>query len=305
VVYASLIMTTAPESDVSMTDLSMTDRAVTAVTHDGAFRVIALRATRTVSEALGPQRADGANAQHLAEVLSGTILVRLTMAPSQRVQGIIRGAGNRGTLLGDSHPDGTARALLQRPAGLTEVSLARGAIMQMNRTLPTGAVHQGMVEVPGGGVSGALMSYFQASEQIECVACACATFETGGELAAAGGFVVQLLPEVSRAPLAVMTERLAHDFADPAAVLKIIEGDPAALLREILFDMPYVETQQAEVRFGCQCSSVRVLASLATLPKADIRELMESDEQLSISCDYCGQNYELSPKALAGLLSSS
>ena len=292
-------MTTAPESDVSLLD-----RAVTAVTHDGAFRVIALRASQTVRAALAPQGVAGANAQHLAEVLSGTILVRLTMAPSQRVQGIIRGAGNRGTLLGDSHPDGAARALIQRPAGLDEVSLARGAIMQMNRTLPTGAVHQGMVEVPANGVSGALMSYFQASEQIECVACACATFD-GDELVSAGGFVVQLLPEVSRAPLAIMTERLAHDFADPATVLRTIEGDPSALLREILYDMPYVETQQAEVHFGCQCSSVRVLASLATLPKADIRELMESDEQLSMSCDYCGQNYELSPKALAGLLSSS
>lgn len=287
-------MTTAPQSD----------RAVTAVTHDGAFRVIALRASATVRDALRSQAVDGPNAQHLAEVLSGTILVRLTMAPRQRVQGIIRGAGNRGTLLGDSHPDGTARALIQRPAGLTDVSLAQGAIMQMNRTLPTGAVHQGMVEVPPDGVSGALMSYFQASEQIECVASVGATFEDG-ELATAGGFIVQLLPEVSRAPLAVMTERLDHDFSDRDAVLRTVEADPAVLLREILYDMPYEQTQEAEVRFGCQCSSVRVLASLATLPKSDIRELMESDEQLSISCDYCGQNYELSPKALAGLLSPS
>jgi len=288
----------------SMTNAPQIDRAVTAVTHDGAFRVIALRATETVRDALGRQAVRGANAQHLAEVLGGTILVRLTMAPKQRVQGIIRGAGNRGTLLGDSHPDGTARALIQRPAGLDEVSLAQGAIMQMNRTLPTGAVHQGMVEVPDGGVSGALMSYFQASEQIECVVSVGATFERG-ELVTAGGFIVQLLPEVSRAPLAVMAERLDHDFSDPAAMLRMIASDPATLVGEILFDMPYEQTQEAEVRFGCQCSSVRVLASLATLPKHEIRELMESEEQLSISCDYCGQHYELSPKALAGLLSSS
>ncbi len=256
----------------SMTNAPQIDRAVTAVTHDGAFRVIALRATETVRDALGRQA--------------------------------VRGAGNRGTLLGDSHPDGTARALIQRPAGLDEVSLAQGAIMQMNRTLPTGAVHQGMVEVPDGGVSGALMSYFQASEQIECVVSVGATFERG-ELVTAGGFIVQLLPEVSRAPLAVMAERLDHDFSDPAAMLRMIASDPATLVGEILFDMPYEQTQEAEVRFGCQCSSVRVLASLATLPKHEIRELMESEEQLSISCDYCGQHYELSPKALAGLLSSS
>lgn len=281
-----------------------TDRALTAVTHDGAFRVIVIRTTETVREAVRTQAVSGPNAEHLADVVTGTILVRLTMAPTYRVQGIVRGAGNRGTLLGDSQPDGSARALIQRPGGLKEVSLGPGALMQMMRTLPTGAVAQGVVEVPPEGVSGALMSYFQSSEQITSVASVGAVFDDG-EICAAGGYIVQLLPEVSRAPLAVMTERLHADFSDRSAVVRALQADPAALLADILYGMPYVQTQEHELRFGCHCSSVRVLASLATLPKADIRELMESEEQLSITCDYCGQNYELSPKALAGLLSPS
>lgn len=287
-----------PESSI------ITDRALTAVTHDGAFRVIVVRSTETVREALRTQEVEGANATHLAEVLTGTILVRLTMAPTYRVQGIVRGAGNRGTLLGDSYPDGTARALVQRPGGLREVSLGPGALMQMMRHLPTGAVAQGVVEVPPEGVSGALMGYFQASEQITCVASVGVVMEAG-RAAAAGGYVVQLLPEVSRAPLAVMTERLAADFGDHEAVIRAIQSDPSALLSDILAEMPFEQTQEHELRFGCHCSSVRVLASLATLPKSDIRELMESEEQLSIRCDYCGRDYEMSPKALAGLLSPS
>ncbi len=287
-----------------MTAPPQPDRALTAVTHDGAFRVIVVRTTETVREAVRSQSVRGPDAEHLADVVTGTILVRLTMAPTYRVQGIIRGAGNRGTLVGDSHPDGTARALVQRPGGLKEVSLAPGALMQMMRTLPNGAVAQGVVEVPPSGVSGALMSYFQSSEQIESVASVGVLFE-GDEVVAAGGYLVQLLPEVSRAPLAVMTERLDLDFADRGEVLRALQSDPAGLLGEILAGMPYEQTQDHELRFGCHCSSVRVLASLATLPKSDIKELMESDEQLWISCDYCGQNYEMSPKALAGLLSPS
>lgn len=276
----------------------MQDLAVTGVTHDGAFRVIVVRTTETVREAIRTQSVSGQNAANLADVVTGTILVRLTMAPTYRVQGIVRGASNRGTLVGDSSPDGTARALVQRPKGLDQIAL-RGGLMQMMRTMPNGAVSQGVVEVPSDGVSGALMSYFQSSEQIECVAA------VAYDANAAGGYVVQLLPEVSRAPLAVMTERLDADFADRARVLGVLGRDPAALLAEILADMPYVETQRHELRFGCHCSSLRVLSSLATLPKDDIRELMASEEQLSISCDYCGQKYEMSPKALAGLLEPS
>ena len=283
------------------------DRAVTAVTHDGAFRVIVARTTETVRGAIEAQGVRGTNAKNLADVLTGTILVRLTMAPTYRVQGIVRGAGQRGTLVGDSHPDGTARGLVQRPKGLDEVSLRPGAIMQMMRTFPTGAVQTGVVEVPPEGIGGAVMSYFQSSEQITSVVrLGCAFADPKREIVrSAGGYLVQLLPEVSRAPLAVMTERLDRDFADWPAVLDMLQRDPAALLGEILHQMPFEQTQDASLRFGCRCSSLRVLSSLATLPRADIRELMESDEHLHITCDYCGQAYELPPKALAGLLSSS
>lgn len=280
------------------------DRAVTAVTHDGAFRVIVMRTTDTVRRSIETQEIEGDNARNLADVLSGSILVRLTMAPTYRVQGIVRGPDQRGTLVGDSHPDGSARGLIQRPKGLKEVSLGDGAVMVMMRTLPTGAVNQGMVEVPASGISGALMGYFQTSEQITSVARVGCVFE-GGELVAAGGYLVQLLPEVSRAPLAVMTERLDADFSDIPSVVRGIQKDPDEMLSEILWQMPFEKTQETQLRFGCHCSSVRVLSSLATLPRSDIEDLMSSEESLHITCDYCGQVYEIPPSALAGLLSSS
>ncbi len=281
-----------------------TDRTTTAVTHDGAFRVIALRTTDTCRECILTQRAAGDDARHLADVVTGTILVRLTMAPTLRVQGVVRSAGGRANVLGDSHPDGSTRGLLQRPEG-ARISLGRGALMQMMRTLPTGAVHKGVVEVPDGSVSGALMGYLSSSEQITSVAMVTSRFDADGALAGAGGYLVQLLPEVSRAPLAVMTERLDADFSAPDGVLALLAEDPATLMAEILYGMDFVQTQEASLRFGCQCSSLRVLSSLATLSKDDIRDLMSSEEQLHITCDYCGQAYELSPKALGGLLSES
>jgi len=110
---------------------------------------------------------------------------------------------------------------------------------------------------------------------------------------------------VSRAPLAVMTERLDADFTDAAVVLAHLAKGPAELVAEILYRMPYAQTQHAELRFGCQCSSVRVLSSLSTLSREEIRELMDTTDPLHITCDYCGQVYEMSPKALEGLLEQS
>ena len=284
-----------------MTEIS--DRAVTAVTVDGAFRVIVARTTETVRAAIAAQGVSGANARNLADVLTGTILVRLTMAPGLRVQGIVRGAGSRGTIVGDSHPDQTTRGLVQLPGDLEEVSLAKGAVMQMMRTMPRGDLHTGVVEVPDESVARALMGYFQASEQIECVARTLLR-ETDEGIEAAG-YVVQLLPEVSRAPLAVMTERLAADYEDADAVIERTERDPVELLGAILEFMPHAVTQDQLLSFGCRCSSVRVLSSLATLSKDEIRSLIADGESLDITCDYCGKNYAIPLTALQGLLTSS
>ncbi|MFK7988173.1 MAG: Hsp33 family molecular chaperone HslO [Sandaracinaceae bacterium] len=280
------------------------DRAVTGVTEDGAFRVIVARTTETARATVEGQQIEGENARNLADVVSGTVLVRLTMAPDYRVQGIVRGAGGKGTIVGDSHPDGTARGLMQRPDGLETVNLGKGALLQMMRSLYNGQVARGVVEVPETGVSGALMNYFQASEQIEGVAMVACSFD-GDRVRAAGGYMVQLLPEVSRDPLEIMAARLDADFSEREAVLDQLEASPEALLSEILYGMPFAQTQDVTLGFGCQCSSVRVLNSLATLPKADIEDLMSSNEPLHITCDYCREVYELSPKDLAGLLSSN
>ena len=128
---------------------------------------------------------------------------------------------------------------------------------------------------------------------------------SAAELVSAGGYLVQFLPEGRRGPLAVMTERLDADFSMPTSIDALVERDPDALAAEILYGMAFEKTQEAELSYGCHCSSVRVLSSLSTLPKAEIRELLTSKAPLHITCDYCGTAYELSPTALAGLLSPS
>ena len=120
----------------------------------------------------------------------------------------------------------------------------------------------------------------------------------------AGGYLVQLLPEVERGPLMVMTERLA-DFQSLDEVLRATRGDPDALLAELLYGMPFARLEESRLGFGCQCSQLRVVASLATLPRSDIEELVRDGEVLEIRCDYCGKEYGVPPAQLRSLLTPS
>jgi len=279
------------------------DSVVRAMTNDGAFRVITVRTTDTVRGAISAQHGIGHTARWFGELLTGAILIRETMAPPLRVQGILRGADGNGSLVADSHPSGMTRGLIQLPEGDAQLDL-EGAVLQVMRTMPNGRIAQGVVGIPdSGGVSNALMAYMQISEQVVS-AIAVSTVMEGETVISAGGYIVQLLPEVGRGPLMIMTERL-RDFDPIDRQLLSHDFSPQWLLDQILYGMPFTHLDESKDSFECWCSEVRLMEAMATLSRTDIADLVKGGELLEISCDYCGKEYALAPAQLRGLLESS
>ncbi|WP_437548515.1 Hsp33 family molecular chaperone HslO [Sorangium sp. So ce367] len=283
------------------------DSVVRAITMDGAFRVITALTTETVRGAVAVQSATGVTAQRLGELITGAILVREAMAPNLRVQAIVKGAAGNGSLVADSHPDGTSRGLVNLGKGATAesaVEIGDGSLLQVMRTLPSGMLHQGVVEIPTeGGISAGLMTYMQESEQVvSMIAVATLIGEDG--VGASGGYLVQLLPEVERGPLMVMTERL-KDFERLDDVLAHEGASADVLLGELLYGMPFSRLEDSPLSFSCRCSELRVMATLASLPRSDIEEMVTDGKVLDIRCDYCGKDYQVSPSQLRSLLTTS
>ena len=284
----------------------MSDHVVRAITADGAFRVIAVQTTDTARGVASAQQAKGARARLLAEMLTASVLVRETMAPDLRVQAILQGDDPKTRIVADSFPDGTTRGLVQLRDG-GDVSLGERSVLQMMRTLHTGQIQQGMVQASkAGGISGALMEYMQASEQVVSFAAVGALGE-GENVTSAGGYIVQLLPEASEGPLMVMTERL-KEFPSIETLLEHDAAAPEKLLSEVLYGMPWDEVGRGALRFECRCSDERLLATLLSLPRDDIRELVKGlsvGELLEIDCDYCQRHYRISAERLRGVLDAN
>ncbi len=286
---------------------SKEDRVLRAMTNDGAFRVMTARTTETVRAALKAQgivpSKNPAEANALGEMLTSAVLFRETMAPTLRVQGVLKGAAGSGQVVADSHPDGWSRALLQQKGDAGPFSLGEGALLQMMRSLPNGELHQGVVSVPeGGGVSEALMQYLQQSEQVTSMLQVALCFEED-ELVAAGGYLVQALPEAPdrEAAVMVMSQRLEDDFSDIHEGLRKSEANPRILLEELLHGMEFTHLDDTAIRPGCECSRDRVLGSLRTLGSADLEDLASAGESLDMSCDWCGQQYIIEVGTLEAL----
>lgn len=277
-----------------------TDNVLRAMTDDGAFRVITVRTTDTVEETVRLQRARGEAARYLGELVTGAVLVRETMAPNHRVQGLLHTRSRRSRLVADAHPDGGTRGL--STLADDSVSLENGTL-EMMRTLYTGELHRGVVPIPhGGGISQALMSYMAASEQVVSMI-AVASVHRDDRVVAAGGYIVQLLPEVDRGPLAVMTERL-RDFEDITELLARTDAGTGPLLHELLYGMPFTRLEQSPLSFKCRCSELRVMSTLASLGRDELADMM-NEQVIEVGCDYCGKQYAITPERLKGLLEQS
>jgi len=274
------------------------------MTDDGAFRVITTRTTETVRGATVAQGATGTTARMFGELLTGAILYRETMAPQLRVQGVLRGSHGTGSLVADSHPSGRTRGLVQVDRG-KEIDLGEGAVIQMMRTMPGGRINRGVVEVPGGGgISRAIMEYMQTSEQVVSMIAVATVLGEDGIAAAAGGYMVQLLPEIGRGPLMVMTERL-RDFESIEERVLAPTFTPERLLDELLDGMPFTRLEESNVGFDCWCDELRVVSALATLSRGDIQNLLSDGEVLEIDCAYCKREFRIAPARLQGLLEQS
>ncbi|MCC6620427.1 MAG: Hsp33 family molecular chaperone HslO [Deltaproteobacteria bacterium] len=305
----------------------MKDRVLRAITVDGGFRVIAARTTALVQEAVRVQKVHGHDAQVFGELLTGAVLVRETMAPGHRVQAILSREG-RGTLIADSHPEpdpptdppplselaaqGTSaeRAALtrglvsRREDGVGLPIVSEGAVLKLIRSMPRGRLHQSIVEAGDGGINEAIMRYLQESAQVYATL-GIATVVEGDRVVASGGFIVQLLPELEDGPLAVMTERLAHDFEPLADILAEHDADASWLLGELLHGMDHEILADGSLRWGCDCSQARVLGAIVTLGRDELVEIVERGEVLELTCEYCTRPWKIGAEQIRGLLTPS
>ena len=276
------------------------------MTNDGAFRIVAARTTDTAQAVISAQELSGLAAQDMADLLTAAVLYRETMAPSLRVQCIVRFEDNAGQLVADSHPDGWTRGLFQKGSGEAPPDIRKTqATLQMMRTLPNSELHRGVVQLPeGGNLSEGFMRYMQLSEQIVSMISLGSVVEA--QQPAAGGYVVQLLPEAVEAEAAMetMTKRL-ETFVDIRDRLQGSDSSPSQLVEQIFEGMPFTWLHSSDIRFGCHCSQVRVMTTLSVLNRTDIQELVDEGEPLSVGCDYCGTSYTVEIAQLQGLLSAS
>ncbi len=281
-----------------MSSAHCTDQALRTMCDEGNFRILIADTTKTVSGILEAQRPDEATESLLADLVTASILLRLTMSPDYRLQAILQNK-TTGTLLSDSHPDGITRGLVQRLSN-APIETGDATYLSIHRSMFGGDVHQGVVETgERQRLADAVSGYLHRSEQVTSVVDIGHRF-ADGELDFSGGYIVQLLPqddEIDKATLALMTARL-QNLPGVAGLFADSDGDLEGVAETLFGPIDFNALGSDDFHCGCICSVERVMRALETLSDDDIEELSADGDTLEVDCDYCGAIHQIEAAAI-------
>ena len=159
----------------------------------------------------------------------------------------------------------------------------------------------GQVPIVTGEIAEDLTYYYAASEQIPTAMSLGVLVGTDNRAIAAGGFMLQLMPEAEEALAAELEEKMK---TSPPVTKMITDGMTA---EDILFavtdgfDM-LMDNHIITPEYRCKCSKERMERALISIGKEELESIIKEQGEAELSCQFCDNKYRFTKAELEELL---
>ena len=115
--------------------------------------------------------------------------------------------------------------------------------------------------------------------------------DPGGDIAAAGGYLVQRLPGAAPDTIASFEARVAQTL-NPSELLHA-GASVDEILERLVGEGPRDQIEYIAPHFHCPCDMERVIRAALLLGREEIRTIVERNEELEVRCEFCAEVYRL------------
>ena len=289
----------------------MPDQILRAMTTDGWVKAVAIRSRDLVERARQIHNTTPTATAALGRTLTAcSMLGNMQKIENGSVTLQIKGGGPLGTILAVSDAEGNVRGYVQNPhitllekyAGKLDVGAAVGTdgMLTVIRDLQMKEPYVGSVELVSGEIGDDVTAYLVQSEQCPSACGLGVLVDRDYTVRQAGGFILQLLPG---APEEII-DRLESAIAAAGSVTAMLEEGLSleALLRRVTGDMELEFFDPTPVSYRCYCTRQRVEATLISLGKQELTDIVREGESIHIGCQFCDTDYTFTPDEIRGLL---
>ena len=218
----------------------------------------------------------------------------------------LNGGGPAGSVVAVSDSAGNVRGYMDEPEadlpprandGKLDVGglIGRDGTMTVSRDLGMKEPYIGSTELVSGEVGDDLAAYLAESEQVGAAVGLGVLVDTDKSVRAAGGFIVQLLPD---APEELITRLEDNIFYMDQLTTILDEDSPEAVIAQVLKDLDPRILSREEVAYRCPCSRERLAEALQTIGSEALEEMAAAKEPTEVVCQFCGKAYRFLPEEL-------
>ncbi|MCI5690244.1 MAG: Hsp33 family molecular chaperone HslO [Clostridiales bacterium] len=222
----------------------------------------------------------------------------------------VSGGGPLGNLLAVSDSQGNVRGYVQN--GQVDLPLKGPAKLDVGRAVGTpGSLtvikdlhlkepYVGTVPLVSGEIAEDITAYFAESEQIPTACALGVLVDRDLSVAAAGGYLIQLLPGATDGDI----DRIEQGIARVGQVTaQLNQGvTPEELLGMVLADFDLELLEKAPVEYRCYCSRDRMRGALISMGKEELRSLIDEQGRAEMTCQFCDAVHVFEKEELEELL---
>ena len=225
----------------------------------------------------------------LGEALAAVTLLTGTLKLEGRLSLQAQGQGPLTLLLAESTHQSEVRALARAdiPGESAETALPAllgEGLMAITIRPEQGTQYQGVVPMERADLAGCLEDYFTQSEQLP----------TRLWLAAGNGHAAGLL--LQRLPDRIADHQQNEQawqhlttLAGTLALEELLDLPVETVLHRLFHETPPRLNPPTAVRFSCTCSREKVSSTLLSLGASELQQILASQGEARVSCDFCGQ----------------
>ncbi len=281
----------------------MSDKLIRATSADNTVSIVFCNMLDTCKEAISLHGLKGIAAETLCRGLVGVALLSSTLKNKEDIVSlIIKGKGPAQGITATATQKGTVKGFLKNPeaTGDTVGELLGKGLLTVTKDLGMKEPYTGQLPLVTGEIAEDITAYFAESEQIPSSCGIGVRFDDNGNLIAAAGFLIQLLPEV---PYYVIDE-LEIDLArhpSPAELVLKYGNDYEKILISLLPSLHVQILKEQDIRWKCDCSKDKIEKALITIGKDELEQFITDGENAEIVCDFCNKKYNFTPQEIQEL----
>lgn len=161
----------------------------------------------------------------------------------------------------------------------------------------------GEVDLVTGEIAEDLTYYFAQSEQIPSTVGLGVLMNKDNTVRAAGGFIVQLMPDVSDAVI----DRLEANLKGISSVTELLDQGktPEEILCKLLDGLDMTVLDKVPTAFRCDCSPEKIERALIATGKGELRQMIDEGKEIEMVCSFCRKKYIVSVEELRKLLAAA